>query len=225
MTLNPWAQRTIAGAAMVLASVAFGSAQAQTTVKPITGTFVKASGAGGSAFSPASPSALAPAQMSDLIISAGGVASFDGAGEPGNTVLTFSLTPGALIDAIAYNLSLATVGESWLSEATISFLNSNGDGVVLTAGFGEDNPGSGTYSDSALLSEFGLAFNVGADGLLFVEFYESFDDVAGAADANWTAGSITLGNVGAIPEPGTYAMMALGLLAVAGVASRRRQQG
>ncbi len=225
MSLNQWAVRAVAGAAMVLASVAFGTAQAQTTVKPINGVFTKASGSGGSAFAPANPGVLAPAMMSDLVINAAGVASFDGAGAVGNTLLTFTLTPGALIDAISYNLALTTEGASWLSEANIAFLNSDGDGVVLTAGFGFDEPGTGVYSDSALLSEFGLSFNVGADGLLFVEFYEDFDDVPNAIDANWTAGNVTLGAVGPIPEPGTYAMMALGLLAVVGAAARRRQQG
>lgn len=220
MSMNQWAVRTVAGAAMALASVAFGGAQAATSLAPITGVFSQAYGTA-SEVANATP-ALAQMQMADLFINAAGVASFDGPGAAGNTVLTFNVTPGALVDAISYNLSLATVGASWLSEGTISFLNSNGDGVVLSAGFGVDEPGTGTYSDSVLLSSFGLEFNVGADGLLIVEYYESFDDVEGAIDANWTAGGITLGNIGMVPEPGTYGMMALGMLAVAGAARRRK---
>ena len=216
MSINRWAVRVVAGAAMVLA---FGAAQANTSVAPITGVFSLASGTA-SEVAPSSP-ALAQSMMADLFINAAGVASFDGPGAAGNTVLTFNVTPGALVNAISYNLSLATVGASWLSEGTISFLNSNGDGVVLAAGFGVDESGVGTYADSVLLSDFGLSFNIGADGLLIVEFYESFDDVTGAADANWTAGGITLGNIGVVPEPSTYGLMALGMLAVVGAARRK----
>lgn len=218
MSMNKWAVRAVAAAAMVLA---FGAAQANTSVAPITGVFSLASGTA-SEVSYANNPPLAQNLMADLVVNAAGVASFDGPGAVGNTILTFNVTPGALVDGISYNLSLATIGASWLSEATISFLNSNGDGVVLSAGFGEDNPGSGTYSDSVLLSSFGLEFNVGADGLLIVEFYESFDDVTGAADANWTAGSVTLANIGLVPEPSTYGLMALGMLAVVGAARRRK---
>lgn len=221
MSMNSWSLRAIAGAAIVLSSTAFGHAQATTSQAPVTGVFSLSSGTAQEVIS-ASP-ALAQLQMADLVINAAGVASFDGPGAAGNTLLTFNVTPGSLVNAVAYNLSLATVGASWLSEATISFLNSNGDGVVLVAGFGVDEPGTGSYSDSVLLSDFDLEFNVGADGLLVVEFYESFDDVEGAIDANWTAGSITLGNIGLVPEPATYGMMALGMLAVAGVARRRRK--
>jgi PEP-CTERM motif len=217
MSMNKWVLRAVAGAALVLA---FGAAQATTSVAPVTGVFSLASGTA-SEVTAGSP-ALAQSMMADLVINAAGVASFDGPGAAGNTILTFNVTPGALVDGIAYNLSLATIGESWQSEATISFLNSNGDGVVLSAGFGLDEPGSGTYSDSVLLSDFGLSFNVGADGLLIVEFYESFDDVTGAADANWTAGGVTLANIGLVPEPGTYGLMALGMLAVVGAARRRK---
>ena len=217
MSMNKWVVRAVAGAAMV---VAFGAAQATTSIAPVTGVFSLASGTAAEVTS-ATP-ALAQIQMADLVINAAGVASFDGPGASGNTILTFNVTPGALVNAISYNLSLATVGASWLSEGTISFLNSNGDGVVLSAGFGVDEPGVGTYADSVLLSDFGLSFNVGADGLLIVEFYESFDDVEGAIDANWTAGGITLGNIGLVPEPGTYGLMALGMLAVVGAARRRK---
>ena len=216
MSMNKWVVRAVAGAAMVLA---FGAAQATSSIAPVTGVFSLASGTASevTSYTPA----LAQSMMADLVINAAGVASFDGPGAVGNTVLTFNVTPGALVDAISYNLSLATVGASWLSEGTISFLNSNGDGVVLSAGFGVDEPGVGTYSDSVLLSSFGLTFNVGADGLLIVEFYESFDDVTGEADANWTAGSVTLGNIGLVPEPSTYGLMALGMLAVVGAARRK----
>ncbi len=219
MSMNQWAVRTVAGAAMVLASMAFGTAHAATGGAQV-GAFTQASNTAAEIAS-VNPG-LAQLQATDLFIGAAGVPSFDGPGATGNTVLTFNVTPGALVDAISYNLSLATVGASWMSEATVSFLNSNGDGVVLNAAFGNDNPGTGTFSDSVLLSTFGLTFNIGADGLLIVEFYESFDDVTGAADANWTAGGITLGNIGVVPEPGTYGMMALGMLAVVGAARRRR---
>jgi len=220
MSMNQWAVRTVAGAAMVLASMAFGTAHAATSVAAAGGVFTQASNT--TAELASTNPGLAQMQAIDLFINAAGVPSFDGPAAAGNTVLTFNVTPGALVDAISYNLSLATVGASWLSEATISFLNSNGDGVVLSAGFGEDDSGTGTYVGSALLSSLGLSFNIGADGLLIVEFYESFDDVLGAADANWTSGGITLGNIGVVPEPGTYGMMALGMLAVV-VAARRRK--
>lgn len=218
MSKNQWAGRTVAAATMALAGMAFGAAHASTGSAAAGAVFSRVSSTASEVASPST--AFAQMQMADLFVNAAGVASYDEPGAAINRTFTFNVTPGALVDAISFNLSLATIGESWLTEASISFLNSNGDGVVLS-GLGEDAPGSGTYAGVESLVSLNLQFNVGADGLLIVEFYESFDDVTGAADANWTAGGITLGNIGVVPEPATYGLMALGLLAVVGAARRR----
>jgi hypothetical protein len=179
--------------------------------------FTRASGASFTA-----PATVLPFSGTDLIIDVTGV--FTNAEEEGfgNIVRTYQLQPGALVDAVSYSTSQTAFAPSWLSEMTISFSNSDGDGVFLTPGVEDDAPGNGSYSGSANLSDFGLAFNVGADGLLRVEFFESFDDLAVDPDGLFVSGNVTFSNV--VPEPATYGMMALGLLAV-GAAARRRARG
>lgn len=189
-------------------------------------------GAGGPAlaasptsFSGVSAHALPALQLvgADLAVDVAGVKSYDELGAAINTVLTLSAQPGALVDMLSWTLNISTVGTSWLSEAGIVLTNSNGDGFLFNPGAGDDFAGTQLYIGSGSLLATGLAFNVLADGLLFMQFFENFVDNPGAADAVYLSGSITLSAV-AVPEPASYGLMGLGLLAVA-VAAKRRGGG
>jgi hypothetical protein len=158
----------------------------------------------------------------DLTLNVAGITSFDGLGATGNTLLRLNAEPGAPVDLLSWSLSLSTLGASWLSEATVLFTNSNGDGVLFSPGLGDDFAGTRGYSGSVSLVGLQLGFNVLADGQLLVEFFETFDDNVGAADALYLSGNISFAGIGVIPEPATYGLMALGLFGVA-VAARRRK--
>lgn len=167
----------------------------------------------------------AMAQAATLVIDVAGLTSVDDLGSPNNLVQTYNLGANATVQGIAYDLTLTTVGLSWLSEATIAFEDSSQlAGVFLTPGFTDDFAGTGTYSGSAVLADLGLEFNVGADGILRVEFFESFDDVFAAIDANYISGTITIthnGVTAAVPEPASWALM-IGGFGLVGGAMRRR---
>ena len=157
-----------------------------------------------------------------LTVNLAGIESRDALGSTNNVVLVLDAVPGATVDMISWDLTLSTVGASWLSEATLLIRNSAGDGVAFNPGFGDDAPGSNSYFGTAGLVRLGTAFAVLADGKLYLEFYETYDDASLAADAIYGRGSITLADVGVVPEPATYSMLALGLLGLAAATRRRR---
>ncbi len=165
-------------------------------------------------------------QLADIDVT--GVVSYDALGSPNNTVLVvdvaalFGRPSGTqmLITGIGWDVTITTEGFSWLSEASIYFddnINPDLSGLFLRPGVGNNQPGSMPFfSDPIDLSDNNVPNIVLPDGVLRMEFYETFDDVAGMADATWS-GTITLG----IPFPAPGAAAVFGIAAFAG--SRRRR--
>ncbi|MES2159957.1 MAG: PEP-CTERM sorting domain-containing protein [Pseudomonadota bacterium] len=157
------------------------------------------------------------------VVNVAGVQSYDLYGEPGNTVIELNLGAQAQVTSIAWNFNITAYSPSWLADMEVHFDSSAGsDGVVFTPSIVEDS-GTEHHEGSADLVDLGLAFKVGANGKLRIEFSENYKDLnPGEADGQWDSGSFTIGYVSAVPEPATYGMMLLGLLAI-GVVARRRQ--
>jgi hypothetical protein len=99
-------------------------------------------------------------------------------------------------------------------------------GVFFTPGFANANPGTGTDASSANLVDLGLDFQVGADGILRLEFFEDFDDASVSPDGVWNFGTITFTTdavdppTGDVPEPASGLLMGAGL-ALIGYTARR----
>ncbi|MFH0946913.1 MAG: hypothetical protein V2A76_17095 [Planctomycetota bacterium] len=137
-----------------------------------------------------------------------GVQSWDAFGDPSNTLLTNdSGGMGSVMTGIGWDVTIATIGYSWLSEPKIYFDGSDldGSGLFLTPGTGS-GPGTGTFSSGGIidLSDAGIPdIPVLADGLIHMEFFEGYDDVNDAADADFLATStltLTYATCGAVTE-------------------------
>lgn len=151
-----------------------------------------------------------------------GIYSVDPEGDPLNEVRVIMLFPSAKVVGIGWDVTLYADPPSWLSEMVVSFGSSAGiPSLYLTPGVGNNFAGTRSYSSGGVvdLVALGLDFQIGADGKLRMEFFESFDDYANDWDGIWQSGALT---IAAIPEPSTYGLMALGMLAVGAAARRRR---
>lgn len=158
----------------------------------------------------------------------GGIESWDLVGDSSNTVIEFDLAAALglasgtsiAFNGIGWDVTISTVGASWLSEARIYFddnISPDLVGLFLSPGIADGTPGTGSYSSGGILklADAGIDDVVLPNGILRMEFNESFDDVADAVDAIWS-GTLTLQ---AIPAPGTLALLGLGGFA----AARRRR--
>lgn len=176
--------------------------------------------------SAASSSEATPySSFNDYALDVSGIFSIDPFGDPLNVVRTLQIGASARVIGIGWDVTLFADAPSWLSEMVVAFGSTSASAVNLTPGVGDDASGTQAYSSGGVvdLVGLGLDFTVDADGVLRMEFFESFDDFADDWDGIWESGSLTIRVEGeqVVPEPSVYALMLLGLAGVAG-ASRRR---
>lgn len=146
---------------------------------------------------------------------------FDDQGAAVNTILHIMIGDGiniATITNISWDVNLTTFTDpnasfpSWASEATMLFAGVEMIAVGTADGFGVVNQN--------YIGNIDTNIELGVDGILDIEFFESFDDAAGFADAQFEAGSILTLHGYASPSPGTLAAFgALGLFT-----SRRKRK-
>jgi MYXO-CTERM domain-containing protein len=164
-----------------------------------------------------------------------GVETFDGITIPYNGINTvlevdlaaaLGLASGSSVTmtSIGWDTTQTTFGGSWLSEMQIYFddnINPDGTGLFLRTGFGSDFSGTGSFSSGGQidLSDNMIPNLVLANGILRLEFGETFIDNPGAPDGIFDAGSFLRVGVAEVPAPGAAAV--LGLAGLAGIRRRR----
>lgn len=209
----------------VLALAAACSLSAISSTASASPALSAGTGASLSAKAPA-PSAVTIATV-DIDIS--NIFSFDPYGDALNTRITTALPANARVTGIGWNTTQLADSPSWLSEMAMSFESSTVFYVQLRPGVGDDFSGTESYTSGGIvdLVGLGLDFDLEADGLLGMEFFETFDDFANDWDGRYLAGStITVRyefESGApAPEPMSLALAGVALLGL--VATRRARR-
>ncbi len=119
----------------------------------------------------------------------GNVQSFGLEGDPDNCTITLGdIPPGTEVTGASWDVRIETIGGSWLNEVVFQFRSSDPNDPLLqltpsaTAAAGAEDRSSGGV---LLFSAVPLPnIPIGADGELRIEIVDTFDDNAGAADAD-----------------------------------------
>lgn len=174
--------------------------------------------------------ALTPAVGAYVDLDLTGWKTFAGFGSPLNSQTFLAIGAGTQVIGFEYsNISITTANGSWLDEVVISLNSSDGLEYMdwtpsLISGEGSDVGLSGSWNGpNGQPGPFGegASFAALGDGILWVTIYEAFNDAGNSLDATITSGTLRI-FLSPVPEPGTYGLMALGLLGI-GAFVRRRQ--
>ncbi|MBL8746080.1 MAG: hypothetical protein JNK58_06965 [Phycisphaerae bacterium] len=156
-----------------------------------------------------------------------GIPSWDALGSPNNVVMYLWVGPFNQVMGIGWDVVLQTIiPTSWRSEIIVQISDSAGGSIGgLSPGL-DGSPGGSTRYTSAgqiiNLAQNGHPNIVAlGDGLLRLEFFESYDDVAGQIDGLWVSGALQLQTIHQIPP--IPAPAAAGLLLAAGFSGIRRK--
>lgn len=170
-----------------------------------------------SASEPVASSDEAPAFFT-ITVDISGSQFWDTQGSAFNEILQIDLGPNFFVKGIGWDLTLSTVGESWASDAIISFQ----DEIYLTPAVGDDfGVTNNRYFSGGIIDLNDIGYDdihVDPDGFLNLELYEAFDDNPEDVDAFLGAGSVLYLDV-AYPTPGSAIALSLGMLCC----SRRRR--
>lgn len=170
--------------------------------------------------------AAAPLRANVVNINVASIATYGEQGNSGNAILDFDIGTGAHVTGIGYNVNLTAFAPSYLSEITILFSPSDSTlpGVSLAPAFDQDASGTGTFSSNGIvdLTAPGLDFNVSSDGLLRLEFFESYSDTGVDPNGLFNSGTLNV-QYEAVPEPSTWAILSLSVMGTGIMCLRRRQ--
>ena len=153
------------------------------------------------------------------------ILSMDELGDIDNVIgtITTGIANGHVV-AIGWDVEIFADSPSWLSEASVAFGSTTNFNAVsyplsLSPGFGDDFPGTTVYSSAGLVDLVGLGFDfsLDADGKLWLEFFEQFDDFTDDWDGVWN-GTLSF-EIQEVPAPSAFA-----LLGFAGIAAARRRR-
>jgi len=166
---------------------------------------------------------MGQAQAATYLCDIGGAQSIGELGNSANQIFTQFAGANLQITGISYNLTYTAFNPSWLSEGAFAVGSSDSSSrIEFTFANTDPNPGTGSYSCTLDIADFGMF--TGSDGILRLEVYDDFDDFDGADGAYGEGSTLTVttaGGVGAAPEPAAWAMMILGF-GLAGYGLRRR---
>lgn len=121
-----------------------------------------------------------------------GVVGEGPAGNPGNTVILLNIGAGNEVTGVAADISVEAFDPSWLSEAQLRYGSTSLNQINLTPAGGTSpiqEPGVHDYTTGGILVLADLSLpniTVDADGILKLEFADTFNDASVSPDSEWS---------------------------------------